>query len=124
MKDLKAVKLDTIPGTKYNYSNPSLEISGLILENIYKEPFESILKKNLWTNQNMNHTKFALSSKESLANGYNNNHVMMPHFVSNLWGSSGVKTKSTLNDLMHLLQFELDRQNKTVQEFLAKQFLI
>lgn len=116
LQDLKAVKLDTIPGSKYNYSNPSLEITGLILENIYKKPFESLLKENLWTKLNMNHTKFVLNSKELLANGYNDNHTLMPHFVSNLWGSSGVKTKSTLNDLMQLLKFELDSRNKIVQE--------
>lgn len=30
--DLKKVKLDTIPGTKYLYSNPSLEMTGLMLQ--------------------------------------------------------------------------------------------
>lgn len=116
LRDLKTVKLDTIPGTKYNYSNPSLEITGLILENIYKKPFENLLKENLWTKLNMKHTKFALNTKEILVTGYNNNHILMPHFVSNLWGSSGVKTKSILSDLMQLLKFELEGQNKIVQE--------
>lgn len=116
LRDLKTIKLDTIPGTKYNYSNPSLELIGLILENIYKKPLENLLKDNLWAKLNMNHTKFALNAKELLANGYNNNHILMPHFASNLWGASGVKTKSTLSDLMQLLKFELESQNKTVQE--------
>ncbi len=116
LQDLKAVKLDTIPGTKYNYSNPSLELTGLILENIYQKPFETLLKENLLAKLKMNNTKFSLNNNEQLANGYNNTHTLMPHFVSNLWGSSGVKTKSTLGDLMHLLQFELQSQNKLVQE--------
>lgn len=116
LRDLKTVKLDTIPGTKYNYSNPSLEITGLLLENIYKKPFENLLKEHLWTKLNMKHTKFALNPKEKLATGFNNNHTLMPHFVSNLWGASGVKTKSNLSDLMQLLKFELESQNKIVQE--------
>ena len=114
--DLKKVKLDTIPGTKYLYSNPSLEMTGLMLENIYRKPFEKLLKENLWSKLKMNQTKFTLDPKEKLANGYNTNHVLMPNFNSQLWGSSGLQTKSTLGDLMKLLKFELEGQNKTVQE--------
>jgi len=116
LRDLKTIKLDTLPGTKYLYSNPSLEIAGLMLENIYEEPVEKLLKKNLWSKLNMNHTKFTLDINEKLGNGYNSNHVLMPHYVSQLWGSSGMRTKSTLGDLMKFLKFELDSQNKTVQE--------
>lgn len=116
LKGLQNIKLDTVPGVKYLYSNPSLEVTGLILENIYKQPMEVLLKQNLWSKLEMNHTKFILEDKKFLANGYNDNHILMPHFVSNLWGSSGVKTKSTLGDLMQLLKFELDGQNKIVQE--------
>jgi len=116
LRDLKTVKLDTLPGTKYLYSNPSLQVAGLMLENIYNEPFDSLVKKNLWSKLGMNHTKFTLDDNEKLGNGYNNNHVLMPHYASQLSGSAGLKTKSTLGDLMKFLKFELDSQNKTVQE--------
>jgi len=116
LRDLKTVKPDTIPGKKYLYSNPSLELAGLVLENIYQEPFEQLLKKNLWSKLKMNHTKFTLKPEENLANGYNSNHVLMPHYASKLWGSAGMQTKSTLEDLMKFLKFELDSQNNTVQE--------
>lgn len=116
LRDLKTVKLDTLPGTKYLYSNPSLEIAGLILENIYKEPVEKLLKKNLWSKLGMNHTKFTLDPNENLGNGYNDNYILMPHYASQLWGTSGMRTKSTLGDLMQFLKFELDSQNKIVLE--------
>ncbi|WDF46195.1 serine hydrolase [Chryseobacterium sp. KACC 21268] len=116
LRDLKTVKLDTIPGTKYLYSNPRLELTGLMLENIYGKPLEKLLKENLWSKLEMNKTKFVLDKNEILANGYNSNHVLMPHFKSQLWGSSGLHTKSTLGDLMKFLKFELDGQNKTVRE--------
>lgn len=116
LRDLKTTKPDTLPGTKYLYSNPSLEIAGLMLENIYEEPVEKLFKKNLWSKLGMNHTKFTLDTNEKLGNGYNNNHVLMPHYVSQLWGSSGMRTKSTLGNLMKFLKFELESQNKTVQE--------
>lgn len=116
LRDLKTIKLDTLPGTKYLYSNPSLEMTGLMLENIYNKPFEKLIEKNLWSKLNMNQTKFTLNANEKLGNGYNSNHVLMPHFVSQLSGSSGLRTKSTLGDLMKFLKFELDSQNKVVQE--------
>jgi len=116
LRDLKTVKLDTLPGTKYLYSNPSLEMTGLMLENIYNKPFEKLVEKNLWSKLNMNQTKFTLNANEKLGNGYNSNHVLMPHFVSQLSGSSGLRAKSTLGDLMKFLKFELDSENKTVQE--------
>ncbi|MBV6878556.1 serine hydrolase [Epilithonimonas ginsengisoli] len=116
LRDLKTVKLDTIPGTKYLYSNPSLEMTGLMLENIYNKPFEKLVENNLWSKLNMNKTKFTLNANEKLGNGYNSNHVLMPHFVSQLSGSSGLRAKSTLGDLMKFLKFELDSENKVVQE--------
>src|SRR6218665_830107 len=116
LRDLKTIKLDTLPGTKYLYSNPSLELTGLMLENIYNEPFDKLIEKDLWSKLKMNQTKFTLNANEKLGNGYNSNHVLMPHFVSQLSGSAGLKTKSTLGDLMKFLKFELDSQNKMVQE--------
>lgn len=114
--DLQSVQLDTVPGTKYLYSNPSLELTGMILENIYNKPFETLLKETIWSTLKMNHTKFSLNTGEHLANGYNTNHRLMPNFISNLWGGSGMKTKSTMGDLLKLLKFELDTNNKIVQE--------
>lgn len=116
VKDLKQVKLDTIPGTKYTYSNVSLEIMGMILEKIYKKDFESILKEQLLVPLAMNHTKFNLNQNENLANGYFPNYMKMPHFGSQLLGSSGKRTKSTLGDLMKFMQLELQSTNKTIIE--------
>ena len=43
-EDLKKVKLDTIPGKKHKYSNLSLELTGLMLENIYQKDFQTLVK--------------------------------------------------------------------------------
>ncbi|WP_300688022.1 serine hydrolase [Chryseobacterium sp.] len=116
-KDLKNVKLDTIPGTKYKYSNLSLELTGVILENIYGKSIETIFDENIFSGLGMKHTKFTLDKNESLANGYCcGNHRLMPHFNSNLWSSTGAKTKSSLGDLMKFMKEELNPQNKIAQE--------
>lgn len=115
-QDLHKVKLDTLPGTRYAYSNTSLELTGLMLENIYGQSYESLLKKNIFSKAGMNHTKLELGKNEILANGYHTSGRLMPHFKSLLWGASGIKTKSTMGDLMKFLQYELDAKNAVVQE--------
>lgn len=115
LEDLKSVKLDTIPGTVYKYSNLSLELSAYILENIYHKSYETLLTENVFSSLKMNSTKLNLKKGEILANGYNGNHILMPHFTNNLWGSEGY-LKSTMADLTKFLAFELDTKNKIVQE--------
>ncbi|MFZ4929300.1 serine hydrolase [Chryseobacterium sp. Mn2064] len=115
-KDLAAVKLDTLPGTKYRYSNLSLEVAGLMLENIYGKDYEALLKENIFSKLGMNHTKFDLSKNEVQANGYHINYRLMPASQSELWGSGGAKTKSTMGDMVKFLKEELDSNNTIAQE--------
>lgn len=115
-KDLEKVKLDTIPGIKYNYSNLSLELAGIMLENVYGTDVEALYNQNIFSKLGMKHTKFTLNKNETLVNGYGENHLLMPHFTSNLWGSTGAKTKSTLSDLMKFLKDELYSTDSVVRE--------
>ncbi len=114
-EDLNSVKLDTIPGTKFKYSNLSLELSAVILENVYHKSYETLLRENIFVPAKMSSTKMNLEKDEILANGYNGNHILMPHIANNLWGSEGY-LKSTMADLIKLLSFELNLKNKAVQE--------
>lgn len=115
-QDLQKVKLDTIPGVKYNYSNLSLELTGLMLENIYGKSYETLLKENILSKAGMDHTKLELGKGEVLANGYHSSGRLMPKFISHLWGASGVRTKSTMGDLVKFLRYELDSKNAIAQE--------
>ncbi|MES2732861.1 MAG: serine hydrolase [Bacteroidota bacterium] len=114
-QDLKTVKLDTLPGTVYTYSNLSLQLSAHILENVYHKSYEILLKENILSKAGMTSTQLNIPENEKIANGYNGNHILMPHFSNNLWGSQGL-LKSTLNDLTKFLLFELDKKNRFVQE--------
>ncbi|NIF04659.1 serine hydrolase [Chryseobacterium sp. Tr-659] len=115
-RDLAAVKLDALPGTKYRYSNLSLEVAGLMLENIYGKDYEVLLKENIFSKLGMDHTKFNLDKNEAQANGYHINYRLMPASQSELWGSGGAKTKSTMGDMVKFLKEELDSQNKIAKE--------
>ncbi|UMQ43008.1 serine hydrolase [Chryseobacterium sp. Y16C] len=115
-KELSTVKLDAKPGTKYKYSNTSLELTGLMLENIYGKNYETLLKENIFSKAGMNHTKLELDKNEAQANGYYENGRLMPISTSLLWGAGGSKTESTMEDMMKFLKEELDPKNKVVQE--------
>lgn len=115
-KELATVKLDAKPGTKYKYSNTSLELTGLMLENIYGKSYETLLKENIFSKNGMNHTKLELGKNEAQANGYFENGRLMPVSQSLLWGSGGSKTQSTMEDMIKFLKEELDPKNKIVQE--------
>ncbi len=114
-KDLKVVKVDTIPGTKYKYSNLSLELSAHILENVYHKSYAELLKKNIFSKLNMKSTRLNVPQGKKIANGYNENHVLMPHLINHLWGSEGY-LKSNLNDLTKFLAYQLDTTNRIVRE--------
>ena len=115
LEGLKTLKLDTIPGVIEKYSNTSLELSALILEHVYKKSYESLLYENIFSPLRMDSTKLNSKIDHSIANGYNGNHELMPTLFTNLWGAGGCR-KSTMNDLIKFLAFELDTKNKIVQE--------
>lgn len=115
MDDLKTIKLDTIPGSKYKYSNTSLELSALILEKAYGKNFETLLKEYFFSKTKMNATKRNSKIHNNIANGYNSNGLLMPNSYTNLWAACGYRN-STMNDLIKFLSFELDTKNKIVQE--------
>lgn len=114
-EDLKTIKLDTLPGTKFKYSNGSVQLAAHILENVYHKNYETLLNENILSKLYMKSTKLHLNKGDILANGYNAKQVLMPSLSDNLWGAAGL-LKSTLGDLTKFLAFELNTKNKIVQE--------
>ncbi|MGR3856948.1 serine hydrolase [Chryseobacterium indologenes] len=115
-RELATVKLEAEPGTKYKYSNTSLELTGLMLENIYGKSYETLLKENIFSKNGMDHTKLELGKNEIQANGYFENGRLMPVSKSLLWGAGGSKTQSTMGDMVKFLKQELNSNNKIAQE--------
>lgn len=114
-EDLKTLKLDTLPGTKFKYSNGSLNLTAHILENVYQKSYETLLKENIFSKLDMKSTGINLKPEIVIANGYNLKGVLMPRISDNLWGAAG-SLKSTLSDLTKFIAYELNTKNKIVQE--------
>ena len=113
LKDLHAIKLDTIPGTKEGYSNVDTELIAHILENIYNKSYNELIQEKIADKLVMTNTGTLLtdSQSENLANGYIQNNTLAPHMTNVLW-SAGGGIKSTLPDLMKYMEFQLDENNE------------
>lgn len=114
-EDLKKMKLDTLPGTKFKYCNGSLNLAAHMLENIYQKSYETLLKENILSKLNMNNSGITLNKETIIANGYNKKGVLMPHISDNLWMAAG-GLKSTLGDLLKFIHYELSTKNKIIKE--------
>lgn len=109
--DLRTIQLDTLPGTKFKYSNGSVQLAAHILENIYHKSYETLLQENILSKLNMTSTRLSTDKNTVVANGYNGKGKLMPNLSDNLWGAAGY-LKSTLNDMVKFIAFELDIKNK------------
>lgn len=114
--DINKIKLDTVPGIRYRYSNVDTEIMAQVLENIYQESFNTILTNYFKTNVGMQNTYINLpnNKKQFLANGYGMTGRLVPHEVVLYGADGGVKT--TMLDLVNYLGFQLDKNIPTVVE--------
>ena len=75
-KNPSVLKVRTIPGTRFSYSNMGYSFLGLIIEKVTQEPYENYLDKNLLIPLGMNDSTFSFVSqseentRKSLAMGH------------------------------------------------------
>jgi CubicO group peptidase (beta-lactamase class C family) len=112
-EDLHHFELDTIPGTKYSYSNVDTELMAQILENVYQKSYNQLVKEYFGKAVKMTNTQILLSKEQEkhLANGYGMTNKLVPHETILYGADGGIKT--TMPDLVNYMQFQLDSTNKT-----------
>ncbi|MFH6605146.1 serine hydrolase domain-containing protein [Maribacter algicola] len=115
-QDLKEIQLDTIPGTKYEYSNVDTELMAEILENVYGRTFNEIVKNYFEKTAGMYNTQIHLSKEQEkyLANGYGMTGKLVPHEAFIYGADGGIKT--TMPDLINYIELHLDADNKVITE--------
>lgn len=114
--ELQSVDLDTIPGIEYKYNNVGPELAAFILEQLYQQPYESLLHSFL-SDLGINniHTQDFAEHKKHLANGYDEN-GQVATLVKNplLKGAGGLL--AGLPDLTKFMQFQLESNQPLVKE--------
>ncbi|WP_313093630.1 serine hydrolase domain-containing protein [Chryseobacterium flavum] len=79
---LKNMKMDTLPGVKYTYSNMAVNLLGYILEDVYHESYFSLVRKYILKPLQMNNTTVSLANadKNNIAKAHNSNREVIPYW--------------------------------------------
>jgi len=107
--DLHAVKIDTIPGIKLNYSNVAAQLLSFILEKVYQKAYPDLIATFITEPAKMKNTTFVLSHNQNknLATGYNKNGMITPHFKSGAAGG----LYSTAADMLAYGRMHVNEKN-------------
>ena len=113
--DLHKVRLDTVPGYTFRYSNAGAQLLGYILERVYNMPFEELIRSKVTQPLTMRHTKITLTPADqySFAKGYNYNGVLMPPTPDQLQGAGALK--STVADMLNYIQWHVSEQTEAAK---------
>src|SRR5207344_360266 len=109
-------KLDTLPGVKYRYNSSAMMLLVLLIERVYRQPYEQIITSYLQTHLKMYDTKPFLSDIEikRAVQGYNNS--SKPQRFLNLKGFYfGPTMNSTINDMLKYIQANLSEKDRSIR---------
>ncbi|QCW98983.1 hypothetical protein FGM00_02195 [Aggregatimonas sangjinii] len=118
LADVAKFELDTIPGTRFDYS-PMVgpEILAIILEKVYQKPYAELLKEHILVKADMNDTFLQVegANAKNMVNGYTDDGEFAPPVNIPLTGAGG-GLKSTVPDLLKYIRFLLESKDPVISE--------
>lgn len=111
---LAKVKLQSVPGTKIEYSNAAVGVLGLILEKVYGQTYEQLLAAYITKPLKMDSTFTNVPEKvqANFSPGYNNGEET-PHWkLADTPGFGGIK--STMADMVLYLKANMDNATPAI----------
>lgn len=113
-RDLHQVKIDTLPGVKFQYSNTAAQLLGYILEKIYHKPLEDLLREKITGPLQMTDTRIVLTARDRkhLAKGYTNAGIYDPNEYVYAQGAGGLK--SSASDLLKYMIYQMNEKDPAV----------
>lgn len=114
-KGLHAMKLDTIPGTTFKYSNSAVILLGYILESIYKKPYEELLKEKILDSLDMDETKIVFTKNDwkRYVKAYDDKGNMIPENTESFQAAAGIK--STVKDMLKYIRWNISEKDEAVR---------
>ncbi len=115
-KALREVKIDTLPGYKFEYSNWGIALLGHILENVYRQPYQNLLDLYITRPLGMKDTKYALTEAErnKVIPPYAENGRQVPAEVESPFNPAG-GIRSSLADMLHYLKAQLGEREPAIK---------
>lgn len=113
--ELLVVKLDTLPGTKLMYSNVGAVLLGYILENVYQNTFDELVKDKILNPLKMfsTETRISKAKKKHLAVGQNASQIEMPFRVEKDMNAEGGMI-SNVGDMIKYMGYHLNKSDAIV----------
>jgi serine-type D-Ala-D-Ala carboxypeptidase/endopeptidase len=86
LEDVRNVKLDGLPGTRYSYSTAGFNLLAYVLSQVYKKPFPDLVRQMITEPLGMRDSKLELSPKDRLRfpKGYDSKGAEQPDIVGPL----------------------------------------
>jgi len=113
--DLHKVMLKAAPGTSFQYSNAAAQLAGYVLERVYGQPLETLLREKITAPRQMNDTVIALrpAQQPRVAPGYDEQGQVQRPSSDNFQGAGAIK--STLPDMLEYAAWQLDRSDAVIK---------
>lgn len=113
--DLHRVKIDAIPGDSFKYSNAAAQLAGYVLERVYGEPFETLLKRKILAPLGMRDTTITLTSRQfdARTRGYDGQGRQMPDSPDSLQGAGAIK--SSVRDMLKYVAWQVADSDAAVR---------
>jgi len=112
-RDLHKAKLGTMPGSKYLYSSSGIGLLNLVLESVYGEKRDDLIRRYFGRSIGMNDTRAHLSSDDirRYAKGYDAGELM-PRQIDPWAGIVG--TNSTTNDMLKYVRENVSEKDEAI----------
>lgn len=115
-RDLHGVKLQVLPGSVARHCNTAAQLLGYIMESVYQNSYQNLLKKYFATPLKMKNTYLLEHGKlpKLMANGYDAKGNLMP-FID--WEDLQVAASiaSSSSDMLKYMAFQLNEDNEIVK---------
>jgi beta-lactamase class C len=98
------------PETEYHYSNLSIGLVGYVLQNVYHEPYQTILEKNLLKPLDMHSTYLVVPSEKEkyITTGYDQDNHIVPYDKNLTVWFAAASLKSTISDMALFVKAQMD----------------
>jgi CubicO group peptidase (beta-lactamase class C family) len=113
--NLHKVTLKAAPGASFQYSNAAAQLAGYVLERVYGQPLETLLREKITAPRQMNDTVIALQPAQQprVAPGYDEQGQVQRPASDNFQGAGSIK--STLPDMLNYAAWQLDRNDAVIK---------
>ncbi|WP_142684929.1 serine hydrolase domain-containing protein [Chitinophaga polysaccharea] len=114
--DLRSVKIDTLPGVRYGYSNAGMKLLGIVLEKAYGLSYQQLLKKYITGLLDMPATRTGLliSDTTSYTKGYSGDGITMPHGNWNMFGGAAAIISNS-HDMANYVKANIDESQPAIR---------